>query len=273
MPWPHLCLSLCLLLLVLPTAQANQASLLQGIDEWQSPSYIQKAFNEIALKNEYQKTQHRILKWQTPIVYQFIYHDLPQNLDLETLFKKHLKHLHLITQHPIQALTDINTSQLPAQPNLLIHLTRDINYARVIQQVSRTTVKSLARESHCMGTFRKNGQGAIEQGVIIIPVDHVYSRGLLVSCIVEESTQLMGLPNDSDWVNPSIANDASKVELLTGLDYLFLKILYNPKLKVGMPMSLSQPIIKQIIDELRNEGMIEKAQQEVNRHGLYPILN
>jgi len=37
---------------------------------WQDPVYIQKAFNEIALKNEYRATEGRILKWQAPIRYQ-----------------------------------------------------------------------------------------------------------------------------------------------------------------------------------------------------------
>ncbi len=124
-----------------------------------------------------------------------------------------------------------------------------------------------------MGSFALNAQNQIEQAVVIIPVDHVYSRGLLVACIVEETTQVMGLPNDSDWVNPSIANDASRIELLTGLDYLLLKILYDSNLKAGMPLSQSQPIIKKIISDLQKNHQIKNAQHEVNKTGLYPLLN
>ncbi len=242
--------------------------------EWQSPDYIQKAFNEIALKNEYRKTQQRIIKWQKPILYQFVYHNLPRNPVVENLFNEHFQHLQQITSHPIQLISDKKRlSNKRPSPNLLIHLTKDADYGRIIQQETKSLVENIQRESHCMGNFTLNAKQQIDKAVVIIPVDHVYSRGLLVACIVEETTQLMGLPNDSDWVNPSIANDASKIELLTGLDYLLLKILYESKLQAGMTLSQSQPIIKNIINHQQKNGDIESAQHQVNRHGLYPLLN
>ncbi len=264
----HLGCKLALVLVALFWAPSNSAKELPTVIEWQSPNYIQKAFNEIALKNEYHKTQQRIIKWQKPIRYKFVYHNLPQNSVIEDLFNQHLQQLQNITQHSIQLIA--NKQQ---KPNLLIHLTKDADYGRIIQQVSKSKVKNIARESNCMGNFALNAQNQIEQAVVIIPVDHVYSRGLLVACIVEETTQIMGLPNDSDWVNPSIANDASKVELLTGLDYLFLKILYDSNLQAGMPFSQSQPIIKKIISRLQKKNLIKNAQQQANKGGLYPLLN
>ncbi|MEA1988695.1 MAG: DUF2927 domain-containing protein, partial [Pseudomonadota bacterium] len=182
--------------------------------KWQNPSYIQKAFNEIALKNEYKKTSQRILKWQNPVRYGFSYHQIPKNKLVEELFETHLKHLAQITNLPI--------NQTAQNHNLTIHLTSDKNYGNVIKKFTLTDVNNIERDSHCMGSFKTNRNNEIISAEIVLPVDHVFSRGLLVSCIVEESTQVMGLPNDSDWVHPSIANDASKVELLTGLDYIFL---------------------------------------------------
>ena len=267
-------LRLTLILIVFFSAPTSGANERPKAVEWQSPSYIQKAFNEIALKNEYHKTQQRIIKWQKPIFYQFVYHNLPQNSVIEELFNTHLQHLQQITQHPIQLISGKQSASNKQQrPNLLINLTKDSDYGHIIQQVSKSRVENIERESHCMGSFTLNAQHQINQAVVIIPVDHVYSRGLLVSCIVEETTQVMGLPNDSDWVNPSIANDVSKIELLTGLDYLLLKILYDPRLQAGMRLSQSQPIIKNIIDGLQKNDLIESAQQQVNKHGLYPLLN
>ncbi|WP_019557079.1 DUF2927 domain-containing protein [Thiomicrorhabdus arctica] len=262
---------LLVILFWIPASSANEQ---MNAIEWQSPSYIQKAFNEIALKNEYRKTQQRIIKWQKPIFYKFVYHNLPQNPVIERLFNRHLQHLQQITQHPIQLISNEKLSSHRQQkPNLHIHLTKDTDYGRVIQQVSKSKVRNIERESHCMGSFTLNAQHQIEQAVVIIPVDHVYSRGLLVTCIVEETTQIMGLPNDSDWVNPSIANDASRIELLTGLDYLLLKILYDSKLQAGMRLSQSEPIIKNIINEFQKKDLIKNAQQQVNKQGLYPLLN
>ena len=83
----------------------------------------------------------------------------------------------------------------------------------------------------------------------------------------------MGLPNDSDWVHPSIANDATKGELLTGLDYIFLQILYDPNLKAGMSKIQSQPIIRQVIQEMEQSNIIQRAHIQVNQSGLYPFIN
>lgn len=232
---------------------------------WQNPSYIQKAFNEIALKNEYKKTAKRILKWQKPIRYTFQYHESSKNPLVESLFETHLKHLAQITNLPINQTAQAN--------NLTIHLTSDKNYRNVIEKFTRTAVKNIERDSHCMGSFRTNRNHEIVSAEIILPMDHVFSRGLLVACIVEESTQVMGLPNDSDWVHPSIANDASKVELLTGLDYILLKTLYDPSLQAGMNQNQSQPIIRQVIQKLQQDGVIQKAHIYVNQSGLNPYVN
>jgi len=232
---------------------------------WQNPQYILKAFNEIALKNEYKTTNERILKWQRPIRYQFHYEKLKKLHLVETLLTTHLNHLAEITKHSISV-----SNNQPA--NLNIYLTNDKNYASVIKKYSGSKVRNLQRESNCMGTYRTNSANEILSATIVIPVDHVYSRGLLVACIVEETTQVMGLPNDSDWVNPSIANDASKVELLTGLDYILLKLLYNPEIKAGMTKASSTKILKRNIQRLFESGAIQQANRKVNQSGLYPLI-
>ena len=254
------------LLLLATSSLANTQNTAQP---WQDPVYIQKAFNEIALKNEYRATEGRILKWRAPIRYQFVYHKLKKNPLIEQLFHTHLQHLQTITKHPIQPHNPRHTGQA----NLLIHLTPDSLYEKVIQSTSPTHTKDLARKSHCMAGFERNRQNTIIKAQVVIPVDHVFSKGLLVSCIVEETTQVLGLPNDADWVNPSIANDATKIELLTGLDYLFLKILYDKSLKPGLPYPQNQRVIQRVIQKLQSNGEIKHASQTINQTGLYPELN
>lgn len=233
--------------------------------KWQSPEYILQAFQEIALKNEYKQPEGKVLKWQAPIHYQFEYYSLSKNNQVETLFDIHFKQLSSITNHPVK-----RTSQ---NPNLTIHLTTDALYDQVINQQTPSMVSDLATQSHCMGSFQTNHRHEIIKATIVLPVDHVFSRGLLVACIVEESTQIMGLPNDSDWVYPSIANDVSKIELLSGLDYILLKILYHPSLQAGLTKTQSRPKIKRIIDELELSQEIKQAAKKVNQSGLYPLIN
>lgn len=231
---------------------------------WQNADYIEKAFIEIALKNEYKKTDMRIIRWQEAIRYQFIYEGTKPNDLLEGLMQKQLSHLASITKHPIQEAS---------QPNLRIIFTRDEQYGDMIAKYVNPKARRLATESHCMGSFKLNSQHAISQGTVIIPTDHTFSKGLFVACVIEETTQLMGLPNDSDWVNPSIANDASKIEFLTGLDYVMLKLLYQENINAGMPLKTLKPILKENIQKLFKNKTIKKAPYLVNRQGLFRELN
>lgn len=233
---------------------------------WQAPGYIEDAFVEIALNSEYKKSPARVKKWLSPIRYRFIYHDTPPFHMAEQLFQAHLQHLQSITGHPITQTLDAG------QSNLDIVLTRDRYYKREIERYTRTTIKHLERKSHCMAHLRTEKSGEIKSAVLILPLDHVMSRGLLPACVVEESTQIMGLPNDSDWVNPSIANDKSRLDLLTGLDYIMLKLLYTPDLQTGMNEAATRAIIKQKIKQLQKKGEIERASKRVNQKGLYPLI-
>ncbi len=250
----------------MPTAFSGENNLI----EWQNKQYIQEAFNEIALKNEYRQTEQRISKWKEPIRYQFVYHGIKTNPLVERLFDTHLSHLKTITGHPIEA----HKPGSKHKANLSIHLTPDMNYGKVIKSISgKNHANNIQRKSHCMASFKKNKRNAIVEAQVVIPVDHVFSRGLLVTCIVEETTQILGLPNDSDWVNPSIANDTSKIELLTGLDYLLLKILYDKSLQPGAPYPQNQKTISRVINKLETNGEIKHASKTINRSGLFPLVN
>jgi len=240
------------------------------LKQWQDTAYIQSAFNEIALKNEYRSTQKRVLKWKDPIRYEFVYHsNMKTNPLIESLFGAHLLHLQSITGHSIQP----QKADQKSKANLFIHLTPDASYSKVIKSVAGSQVKHLAQRSHCMASFNKNKDNAIVEAQVILPVDHVFSRGLLITCIVEETTQILGLPNDSDWVNPSIANDASKIELLTGLDYLLLKILYDKSLQAGAPFPQNQKTIQRVIKKLESDGEIKHASKTIKQTGLFPLIN
>jgi len=234
---------------------------------WQDINYIQKAFNEIALKNEYRPTSMKVLKWQTPIRYDIRFYKMKPFELAKTQTEIHLNHLQEITEHPFL----INTGK--RKPNFSIIFTQDKNYKKAIQKFSTSTIKDIERDSNCMGQFKTNQQSEIVSAVVIIPIDHAMSKGLLTACIIEELTQVMGLPNDSDWVNPSIANDSSKIEFLTGLDYLFLKILYHKEIKANAPKQEIQQTIKHILEKLKSNKTIQRAHYLVNKKGLYPYAN
>lgn len=60
-------------------------------------------------------------------------------------------------------------------------------------------------------------------------------KPMLEHCLLEEMTQMMGLPNDSDQVSPSMFNDSERHMALTPGDVALVKALYDPALKPGTP--------------------------------------
>jgi hypothetical protein len=73
---------------------------------------------------------------------------------------------------------------------------------------------------------------------------------LHLSCLHEEIAQGLGLPNDSPAARPSIFNDDQEFALLTPMDEMMLKMLYNPALTPGMTADQARPIIDQLATAL-----------------------
>ncbi len=73
------------------------------------------------------------------------------------------------------------------------------------------------------------------------------------SCIHEEIAQGLGLRNDSPRARPSIFNDDDEFALLTSHDEKLLKILYDPRLRVGMSAAEARPLVRRIAQDVMDE--------------------
>ncbi|MFN3822643.1 MAG: DUF2927 domain-containing protein [Pseudorhodobacter sp.] len=73
---------------------------------------------------------------------------------------------------------------------------------------------------------------------------------LHLACLHEEIAQGLGLPNDSPLARPSIFNDDQEFALLTPMDELMLRMLYDARLRPGMSIAEARPIIETIAEEL-----------------------
>lgn len=248
-------------------------SLLFGIstasatENWQNPQYIQQSFERIALSSEYSVHPPLLRKWLQPILYQFL-HDVGDKHLHEQLSSVHLQQLSAITGHPIEATTGKDSA------NLQIIFTDEARLAGYLSNAMRlddTTVKHLSRNSVCIANFSVNKYGEIEQALVLIPVDRARAHAKLMACIVEELTQIMGLPNDDVAVFPSIFNDRSHDNFLSGLDYVLLKLLYQSDLTPGMNALQSRAAIKMIMQRPAFEQWLQEADIEVRASGLYPL--
>jgi hypothetical protein len=254
-----------ILLLLLALCSPVRAA---GSVHWQSPDYLMNSFVDIALNNEYAPQKSPVRKWTSPIDY-FLLHRVGDSELHARLIRTHLEQLSAITGLTIRPAESQKAANflivLSTEPQLRDDL---LNYFGWKSSAQR---EKFFRESMCLGIFATSPTHAINRAVVIIPVDRAREKGKLVSCVVEELTQVLGLPNDSEKVFPSIFNDLSTDVYLSGLDYLLLKMLYDPRVKAGMDEHTVRPVLKKVIDEYSRDNKLIGAEKEVMSRGLWRL--
>ena len=231
---------------------------------WQQADYIKSSFIDIALGREYDKQQQsRLVRWKKPIKVHISSDSGNAKLQKELLAVQ-IRHLANITGHPIEFDVPL------AQSNIAIVFTQ---YKQMRNKVSQymgdpKNYETALAEAICLGTFKNNRRGEIFKGAIIIPVDYARQNARFLDCIIEEITQLLGLPNDSDKVFPSIFNDNSIDAYLSPLDYILLKILYSPRLNAGMSTTQVNHQLDLVIHDLKQNGEIKNAAWRVNQQSV-----
>jgi hypothetical protein len=241
------------------------------VADWHQASYIVDSFFEIALKNEFSEKGQIVRKWPASgIRYQYV-HRITDNRLHEELTELHLRDLQNITG------LSIKPAKSTKEANLIVIFSREDSLKDDLlgffDMRSAREREDFFRHSVCLGRFSTNPTGVIQKAVVIIPVDRARDHAKLVDCIVEELTQVLGLPNDSEKVFPSIFNDRSIDHLLSGLDYILLKILYDQRLRPGMIKAEATTVVQSIVTEFINNGLVESADRQVQNGGLYPLLN
>jgi len=253
--WRVVCLSAFLMLVA--SAHAEEA--------WQSTDYLQQAFNEVALHSEYIAGEQVVHKWQQPVKVWLVHHaDLAD--EHARLTRYHLRHLSQITGHTISFAANA------AEANMTVVFSQSAQWHQEVAQMSGNKNMQPPADAMCMFGLTLDAQNAIKRAWVVIPVDHANERGLLVSCIVEEITQAMGLPNDSEKVYPSVFNDKTPESLLTGLDALLLKMLYLPAIKPGMRAGQVQPILAHQLQQWQDDGTLQNAEKNVRQSELYDMM-
>jgi len=237
---------------------------------WQRPNYIVDSFIEIALKNEYSKVVSPLRKWQQPIYY-FIEHRTADEQLHTKITNLHLAHLSNITGLKIIPTDNADKANLTIIFSTEKQLTQELKSD--FKLLDEQQILKFSRQSVCLANFATNTDNSIHKAIVIIPVDRARAHAKLLSCVVEELTQVLGLPNDSDNVFPSIFNDKSHNDYLSGLDYLLLSLLYHPQIKAGMIQKKVKPILRSIIESPKFKQQIEQANHLVNQQGIFLLLN
>lgn len=110
-------------------------------------------------------------------------------------------------------------------------------------------VTAMPRSTYCLVyAIAPGNSGSYSRAVAVIRAEHPDLMRL--SCYHEEIAQGLGLANDSPLARPSIFNDDEEFALLTRMDELMLRILYDPALRPGMSLQQAQPVVTAIARRL-----------------------
>lgn len=163
----------------------------------------------------------------------------------------YLARLSQITGHPI-ALSD-------AAPNFWVHVVSE-DEREALGPVLQSTLPGLSaadiadvtqmpRSTYCLVYALSEGNsGTYTRAVAVIRAEH--PDLLRQSCFHEEIAQGLGLANDSPRARPSIFNDDEEFALLTRMDEMLLRILYNPALRPGMKVEEARPIVQRLAEAM-----------------------
>ncbi|MBF0172669.1 MAG: DUF2927 domain-containing protein [Magnetococcales bacterium] len=198
-------------------------------------------FDSVTFGNEFTKERFpRVRKWKNSIRIG-VQSDAPEFLDAD--IRQHVGELKHLTGHPVDLVYSEPMRKAGMVPKgfdtrevnvIVFFIPREKIHASVMKYFNNDSneVDRMIASSTCFAKFFKK-QDEIRAAVVVIP-SHL-SREEVRACVVEELTQVMGLPNDSERVTQSVFNDKSRFNELTRYDRAMVHVLYDDRMRLGMP--------------------------------------
>lgn len=116
-----------------------------------------------------------------------------------------------------------------------------------------SVIESMPLSTYCLVFgFSPPGSYVDTQAVAVIRAEH--PQLMRDACYEEELAQGLGPSNDSPEARPSIFNDDQEYAFLTRQDALILRMLYDPRLKIGMTADEARPIVQDLAREYLGES-------------------
>ncbi|AXI43117.1 DUF2927 domain-containing protein [Sulfitobacter sp. SK011] len=249
-------------------AQVQRAQLAQGllrrdgggVDTPFTADVLARNFEQIAFYNEYDGNftgrggASPLRRWAAPVRMEVIFGAgvPPSQRASDTAdVKSYAARLGRVTGHPV------STS---GKPNFLVIIASEDDRAATLAQAatrvpgisasSLNAMRDIRRDTYCAVAAYASGPNANTYTAAVAVIRAENPDLLRLSCIHEELAQGMGLANDSPGARPSIFNDDDEFALLTDHDELLLKMLYDPRLRIGMNAKEATPITRIIAREL-----------------------
>ncbi len=224
-------------------------------------------FMRIALRDEYrrsgggfvrQETESNLRRWEIPVRVgiRFGASVSPDRQATDRArIASFVARLARVTGHPI--------SVDERAPNFFIHVVSEDEREALGPTIRATLpglgaaevagITNMPRTTYCLVYALADGNtGSYTRAFAVIRSEH--PDLLRLSCLHEELTQGLGLPNDSPRARPSIFNDDEEFALLTDHDELLLRILYSRDLRPGMSAAEARPVVEALATRLIGGG-------------------
>lgn len=155
---------------------------------------------------------------------------------------KHLKNLQNLT-----GLRFVDSIAAKKRPRLTIIYTARRFLAKVpIPGVDAKLQQELAAPGGCYFlSFTGAKTGQLDRAFIVVNTDR--GEAMIDHCLLEELTQSLGLPNDTDLVRPSIFSDHDTLRALSVTDEILVRTLYHPRLHAGMERKAAMVVARLVI--------------------------
>ncbi len=163
------------------------------------------------------------------------------------------RHLDFLRQHAatLSGLTGLSIE--PAGPgetgNITIVFVPRAQMSKIqIGGVPQDLILQLAGPGGCYFVSWQKPPGMVIGAAIIANTDRDIAE--INHCLLEELTQSLGMPNDTDVLRPSIFSDHDKLTDLSRSDAIVVRTLYDPRLKAGTPKADTLRAVPAIIREI-----------------------
>jgi hypothetical protein len=114
--------------------------------------------------------------------------------------------------------------------------------------VKQDLIERLAAPGGCYFVSWQKPVGTIIGAAIVVNTDR--DNAMVNHCMLEELTQSLGFPNDTDVLRPSIFSDHDHLHEFSRPDVIVVRTLYDPRLKPGMPKAEALKVVPAIVGEL-----------------------
>lgn len=201
-------------------------------------------FEHIAFVDEYdnERQYSHIRKWVDPIQIVLLGE---QSNNYRSAIENYSNSLSLLTGLSINVLLE---SKHPYNFEIHFVLWDEIEKLAKPHSPNPEWLETIIEDSSCLFIFKRNKKYEIKQAFIYISIEEPVDE--IKSCLLEEMTQALGFPNDSELIKPSIFNQWDHLQELSINDKILIQTLYDNRLKPGLSREAGLEQARIIINEL-----------------------